>query len=76
LPKIPKSVKRTAAARGTPVSVRPKVVARTAAKVAQNPTMLRRLSTPSPKGQALGQRVGGGRVLDVSGPATITINVG
>lgn len=76
LPKITKSVKRTAAARGTPVAVRPKVVARTASKVAQNPAMLRRLSTPSPKGQALAQRAGAGRVLDVTGPATITINVG
>ena len=77
LPKITKSVKRTAAARGTPVAVRPKVVARAAGKVAQNPALLRRLSTPSPKGQALVQRANGsGRTLDVAGPATITINVG
>jgi hypothetical protein len=82
LPKITRSVKRTATARGTPVGVQPKVVARTAAKVAQNPSMLRRLSRPSPQGQAIVQRtvgnggVGMGRTLSIPGPATITINVG
>jgi hypothetical protein len=92
LPKITNSVKRTAAARGTPVSARPQVVARTAAKVAQNPSMLRRLSAPSARGQALARRAGngagmngggmngggmnGGRSMRVSGPATITIHVG
>ena len=84
LPKITRSVKRTAGARGTPAAVQPKVVARTAAKVAQNPALLRRLSTPSAKGQALVQRtgamtgmgMGGSRTISVPGPATITINVG
>jgi len=83
LPKITKSVKRTAAARGTPVNARPAVVARTASKVAQNPSMLRRLSTPSPTGQALARRAGngagmgmnGGRTMRVTGPATLTIHV-
>jgi hypothetical protein len=79
LPKIARSVKRTAAASGTPPSVQPKVVARTASKVAQNPSLLRKLSAPSPKGQAIAASVGGGgygRTISVPGPATITINVG
>jgi hypothetical protein len=86
LPKITKSVKRTAMARGTPVAAQPRVVARTAAKLAQNPSMMRRLSTPSGRGQALARRAGngvgtygngyGGRTMRVSGPATITIHVG
>ncbi|MDJ1156819.1 hypothetical protein QNA08_00985 [Chelatococcus sp. SYSU_G07232] len=77
LPRITRSVKRTAAARGTPPAVQPKAVARTAAKVAQNPALLRRLSTASPRGQMIVQRTGGaGRTLSVPGPATITITVG
>ena len=84
LPKITRSVKRTAGARGTSAAVQPRVVARTAAKVAQNPALLRRLSTPSAKGQAIAQRtgamtgmgMGGSRTISVPGPATITINVG
>lgn len=78
LPKIAKSVKRNVAARGTPPTAQAKVVARTAAKVAQNPQLLRRLSTPSPQGQATVQRAApiGSRTLSVPGPATITINVG
>jgi hypothetical protein len=89
LPRITQSVKRTTGARGAPVSVQPKVVARTAAKVAQNPAMLRRLSAPLPRAQALVQRANGGslgngyggygggsRTISVPGPATITINVG
>ena len=82
LPKITRSVKRTAANRGTPASARPAVAARTASKVAQNPAMLRRLSAPSPMGQSMARRAGngmgmnGGRTMRVSGPATITIQVG
>lgn len=80
LPKITRSVKRTAAASGTPAAVQPRIVARTAAKVAQNPGLLKRLSTPSPKGQAIANSVGGGlgggRTISVPGPATLTINVG
>ncbi len=87
LPKIAQSVKRTAAARGVPASVRPRTVAQTAARVAQNPALLRKLSAPSPRGQALAQRAGGsvstmggswaggGRTFNVPGPATITISV-
>ncbi len=82
LPKIAKSVKRNAAARGTPPTAQAKVVARTAAKVAQNPPLLRRLSTPSATGQSIVQSTpgsfggGGSRTLSIPGPATITINVG
>ena len=85
LPKITRSVKRTAGARGTPAIVQPKVIARTAAKVAQSPALLRRLSMPSPRGLAvvraapvagLGGFGGGGRTISIPGPATITINVG
>jgi hypothetical protein len=85
LPKIAKSVSRNASARGTPPTAQAKVVARTAAKVAQNPPLLRRLSTPSPAAQAVVQRTGGSfggsfgggsRTISIPGPATITINVG
>ncbi len=87
LPKIAKSVRRTAAAQGTPVAMQPRVVANTAAKVAQNPGLMRRLSAPSPTGQRLARRVAngggggggwgeGGRTISVPGPATITITVG
>jgi hypothetical protein len=81
LPKITRSVKRTAGPRGTPAAVQPKVVARTAAKVAQSPTLLRRLSMPSPRAQSLVGRIGimpggGSRTISIPGPATITINVG
>jgi hypothetical protein len=79
LPKIARSVKRTAAAAGTPPSFQPKVVARTASKVAQNPALLRKLSKPSPRGQAIASNVvngGYGRTISVPGPATITISVG
>jgi hypothetical protein len=82
LPRIAKSVRRTAAASGTPAAVRPKVVARTAAKVARNPALLRRLSAPSPKGQRIAAGAGGGggtganRHISMSGPGTITISVG
>jgi hypothetical protein len=61
LHKITRSVKRTAGARGTSAALQPRVVARTAAKVAQNPQLLRRLSAPSPHGQALIRRAGGYR---------------
>jgi len=58
LPKIARSVRRTTAGNGTPIAVRPKVVARTATKVARNPNLLRRLSNPSPKARQLVQRFG------------------
>jgi hypothetical protein len=77
LPKIVRSVRRTAASKGTPAAVRPKVLARTAAKVAQRPGLLRNLSRPSPKGQAIVQRTAGSvRNISVPSGATITISVG
>ena len=82
LPKITQSVKRTAGARGASPAAQPKVIARTAAKVAQNPGLLRRLSAPSQRAQSLAHRANGGgshggsRTFSVPGPATITINVG
>jgi hypothetical protein len=79
LPRITRSVKRTSAGSGTPPSSQPRIVARTAAKVARNPALLQRLSTPSPQGQALANGAMGGtmgRTISVPGPATLTINVG
>jgi hypothetical protein len=82
LPKITQSVKRTAGARGASPAVQPRVIARTAAKVAQNPNLLRRLSSPSRRAQSIAHRANGGggnggsRTIRVPGPATITIDVG
>jgi hypothetical protein len=76
MPKIVRSVKRTAASKGTPASVRPQVLARTAAKVAQRPGLIRNLSRPSPRAQALVQRsVGSVRTFQAPSGATITITV-
>jgi hypothetical protein len=78
LPKVAKSVRRTAVAKGTPPAVRPQVLQRTAAKVAQNPMLLNKLSRPSAKAQALVQRNGGpgrGQSFTVAGPARIQITV-
>jgi hypothetical protein len=86
LPKVARSVRRTAAAKGTPASVRAKVLQRTAAKVAQNPRLLQKLARPSPRAQALLRRAWGGgftgdyggsqtRELTISGPARISINI-
>src|ERR1700732_669334 len=79
LRRITRSVKRNAAASGTPPSVQPRIVARAAAKVARHPALLQRLSTPSPHGQALANAAmgrtgwGGGasRTISIPGPATI-----
>jgi hypothetical protein len=90
LPKIVRSVKRTAASKGTPTPMRPRVLARTAAKVAQRPALLRNLSQPSPRGQAIVQRTAGsvrtypiggdigfpGGTYQVPSGATITIRLG
>jgi len=82
LPRVAKSVRRATAAKGTPPAVRAQVLQRTAAKVAQKPALLQRLSRPSPAGQSVVQRAGGGmnggsqRTYSVTGPARISINVG
>jgi hypothetical protein len=88
LPKVAKSVRRATAAKGTPPAVRSQVLQRTAAKVAQKPALLQRLSRPSPVGQSIVQRAGNGfgngmgggmgggsRGYTVTGPARICINV-
>ena len=80
LPRVAKSVRRATAAKGTPPAVRAQVLQRTAAKVAQKPALLQRLSRPSPAGQSVVQRAGGGvngsgRNYSISGPARISINV-
>jgi hypothetical protein len=78
---VTRSVKRTAATKGTPVSVRPNVAQRTIAKVARNPSLVRKLSRPLPnglrllRGAAMGGIVGGRRSYSISGPAQITITV-
>lgn len=83
LPRVAKSVRRATAAKGTPPAVRAQVLQRTAAKVAQKPALLQRLSRPSSVGQSAVQRAGGGvangsgqRSYNVTGPARISINVG
>ncbi|MGE7413254.1 hypothetical protein [Methylobacterium tarhaniae] len=92
LPKVARSVLRTTVSKGTPAALRPRVVASTAAKVSQNPALLRRLAQPSPRGQRLLRRLasGGGldqghrgygepgrsRTLRVSGPGEIRIVIG
>lgn len=81
LPRVAKSVRRATASKGTPPAVRSQVLQRTAAKVASKPALLQRLSRPSPVGQSVVQRAGGGvsgggyRTYNVSGPARISINV-
>jgi hypothetical protein len=89
LPKLVASVNRTAAANGTPVSARPMIVLRAAARLAQNPQALQRLSASSPRarqilsiarnsfeaGMGAPRRRGGGRrrQIKIVGPATLTI---
>jgi hypothetical protein len=77
MPKIAKTVKRTAAAKGlSPVSA-VKVVRRTAAKVARSPALARKLSRPNPAAQRIvrAARAGGTpRSFVIAGPARITIS--
>jgi len=76
MPKLVRSVKRTAASKGTPVAMRPKVLARTAAKLAQRSDLMRNLSRPSPKAQGILRTVGSVRTLHVPAGSTITITTG
>jgi hypothetical protein len=77
LPRIVRSVRRTAAVRRTPPRAMPRVVQRTAARVLRRPGLVRRLSRPSP---AARRRVraaggaGGGRSFNMQGPIRITIS--
>jgi hypothetical protein len=48
LPKVVSSVKRTAAVKGTPIKVMPKVVARTVNKVVKSKPLVKKLSKPVP----------------------------
>jgi len=83
LPKIAKSVKRNAVIKGTPSVTALKVVRRTANKVAQSPTLTRKLARPSPKAKMVVKRAGvagvlrghsHGRSYVIQGPTRITIS--
>jgi hypothetical protein len=77
LPKIAKSVKRTAAVKGTPSISAAKVVRRTAAKVARSPALTRKLARPSPTAKRLMRKAGvkgrGYGSYVIPGPARVTI---
>ena len=77
LAKVTKSVNRTAAAKGTPIPVKPKVVQRTVARVAKSPTLTRKLSKPSPRAKRIVRTAVRGRMMrsyTISGPTRITIS--
>lgn len=57
LPRVVRSVRRTAAVRRTPAQQRPQVALNTARRVAANPAMLRRLAQPLMRGRAIVARV-------------------
>lgn len=78
MPKIAKSVKRTAAAKATPPATAVKAVRRTAAKVARSPALTRKLARPSPIARqrvAIATRMTPTRPRSfiIQGPARITI---
>jgi len=76
LPRIAASVNRTAAAKGTPAPARPKVLLRTAQRVAARPTLASRLAQPSPRALRIVRRLGvgaGNRTFRMRGPVEITI---
>jgi hypothetical protein len=69
LPRVVRSVRRTAATRRTPPAVRPRVALNTARRVAASPRLAQRLSRPLPRGRAiLRQAVGSGRLRTGIGP--------
>jgi hypothetical protein len=76
LPKIARSVRRTAIAKGTPAVTAAKVVRKTASKVARSPTLTRKLARPSPKAKSMVKKagVGGKRSYVIQGPTRITIS--
>lgn len=76
LPKIAKSVKRTAAVKGTPPVAATKVVRRTAAKVAKSPSLTRKLARPSAKAKRLVRMAASKapRSYVIQGPTRITIS--
>jgi hypothetical protein len=77
LPRIVRSVRRTAAVRRTPVRVAPGIVRRTAARVARNPRLARRLARPVPGARRRVRRavrVVGGLGAGVAGyPRSLTL---
>ena len=81
LPRIVRSIRRTGAVRRTPLRVAPRIVARTAARVARSPRLVRRLARPSPVARrraAAAVRAGGGgggvpRNITLRGPVRISI---
>jgi hypothetical protein len=80
LPRIVRSVRRTAVVRRTPARVAPRIVRRTAARVVRSPRLVRRLARPLPAARrrvrAIGRvLVGGlGRSFTTRGPVRITIS--
>ncbi|MEM6423256.1 MAG: hypothetical protein AAF698_11740, partial [Pseudomonadota bacterium] len=79
-PKIIRSVKRTAARKATPTTLRPKIVKKAAQKVARSRTMTKALAKPKAKAVAAVKKAGaagsGGsmpRSYTIPGPARITI---
>lgn len=82
LPRIVRSVRRTAIARRTPVKAMPSIISRTAANVANNAPLVRRLSRPVPVAARRVRTVlastpmarGGGRSYTLHGPVRITIS--
>jgi hypothetical protein len=63
LPRVVRSVRRTAATRGTPAVVRARVARNTARRVAASPRLVRRLARPLPRGRAaVRQAFAGGRM--------------
>jgi hypothetical protein len=82
LPRIVRSVKRTAAVRRTPVQAVPRIVRRTAANVARNRGLARRLSKPLPTPAARRTRrtvaarpvrTGMPRTFTLRGPVRVTL---
>jgi hypothetical protein len=83
MPKIAKTVKRNAIAKGVPPAATVKVLRRTAAKVAKSPALTRRLARPNPAARRIVHSVAGvgtmgaltaPRTYVLSGPARITIS--
>ena len=78
LPKIAKSVKRTAAVKGTPPAMRPKVLQNATKKVAASPALAKKLSRPMPGGRLPMRGLGprgprARRSFVIQGPARITV---
>jgi hypothetical protein len=80
LPRIVRSVARTAAVRRTPLRVVPRIVRRTAARVAGSRRLIRRLAQPSPTAVRRARPVmaarGVPRAFTLRGPVRISITSG